>query len=445
MKHHGRREHRERHTAKLLSVSESVAGTTLSADAAVGATTLFVDDVSVFDESGWLMVGSQVTKYTAIDDDAGTVTLKDALTAAADTDDQVARYSKLYDAVETVLSAQVAVLGSRDQGDELTVEVADWVDLPTGDRGLDGENCTIESDGDVWTLISASGRPSKARGLKFEADDFYVLTSTDITAGTATIPLSHRPVDESVKLWWRTVAQEPTEYTVNVSAQTIALPLGSFAAAGDRIWVHYAYRTGLAKQTGPVDFVEVGHTDTSSTFGSITTLAWPAGTQSGDLFVLGLIAGTVSCTDSRATQVGSDVPIWVDAECGVWVGQVGNPATPLTLSGTAATSWGSSGQLYVLRPDSPISFDGRSVTGVDARNPIGGLSGSGSGAVGVAFSAAGIGGSFGWSWPSPWASQHPVGTYFVVNIALQSSPTTGSTAALTTYESRAWVLGLGLG
>lgn len=441
-----------RYTGKLLSVSESVVGTTLSADAALGATTLYVDDVSVFDESGWLKVGSQVTKYMAIDDDAGTVTIPSpGLTAAADTDDVVARYSKLYASTETVLSAQVAVLGTRDQADELTVEVADWLDIPTGDRGIDGENCTIEADGDVWTLISAPGRPSKVRGWKWFWETPYTLTSADITAGTATIPLTYRPDPTSTELWWRRVLQDyGTDYTVNAAAQTITLPLGSFCQAGDTVPIHYRYRTGLAKPD-PVTttFTVVGSTVNHGF--NATSIAFPAGTRAGDLFVYAATtraAATNTCTDTRATAL-------VNQSMGlntvkIWGGTVSSPGTDLTiatqdLGGVQEANWG----LLVVRPDIPVSFDPALIvdSGTQGSGNIPALTGPASGAIGVGFDISLVVPPLVWQSP-PWTlAVNSPGSFSQVCFVTQQNTSIAATPALapTADAWRGFVIGLGLG
>lgn len=230
-------------------------GTTLTQDEAAGATVLHVDDVApfnddeVFDEDGnlgYLQVGAQTVGYTAVDDDASMITLAAALAADASQDDDVLVWDDLYGEVDTQQWAWVEPDGG-DRQDPYEVEVDDSFELVDGDRGKRGESCTIRRlpGSDVWTLVHVSGRPSKARGIRFESDDVYTLTTADIAAGSATLFLTHRPVDESVKLWWRTVAQEPTEYTVDYDAQTITLPLTGCERVGDRLWVHYSYRKGL--------------------------------------------------------------------------------------------------------------------------------------------------------------------------------------------------------
>lgn len=450
---------RDRQTAKLLSVSESTVGTTLSADAALGATTLNVDDVSVFDESGWLLVGSQVVAYTAIDDDAGTVTIADPLVAAADTDDFVARWSKLYDEVETVLSAMVAVLGSRDQADTLTVEVADTlVDLPTGDRGRDGENCTIESDGDVWTLISASGRPSKARGIKHEPYDPHTLTDAEIVSGSFTHQLAHTGIafDRALLCFVNGVAYGPSNLNIDADSGVVTVTLGGWETVDEDVWFDYWYQKGpIAAAITPdppptpeaVNFSIVGSTGAHNN-PSTTSAAWPADTEAGDLFVYACIARntfTNACPDARADLAVDEVLSVFNLRA--WCGTVSDPSTPLVIhntgsAGTSETSW----QLMVVRPERPVVWDPSKISdsGAQGTGDVPGLSGV-SGALGVGFAIGGLGGADPADWSSPWTGNINTGIYNMVSTAIQVNGTVAATPALSTDQWRGFALGVGLG
>lgn len=248
----------ERRTGRILRVWEEAQGTSLTADAAATDTVLEVDDVSPFNDAdsaadgtlGWLLVGDETHAYTAVDDEASTITLATALSGAWSDGEDVVVWNELYAEVDTIQRAHVVVDGNDNNVDVIETVVSDALtDLPNGDRGGPREPCVIERDGDEWVLIHAWGRPSLARGLKFEANDSYILTPDDVTAGTATIPLSQTPVDESLKLWWNTVWQEPTEYTVNIAEQTVTFPLDGFESAGQRVAVHYAYRRSLTPES----------------------------------------------------------------------------------------------------------------------------------------------------------------------------------------------------
>lgn len=253
-----------REHGRILSVETKVRGDALDEDALAGATTLVVGDAGDFDEDGgWLTINGQVVEYTAVDDDEGIITLATGLTAAADEGDAVHLWDPLYEEVVDYQEAQVELDGEHDNPEPVVAEVAEGVgDLPEGDRGGPGESCTLhlvsdDDESDECEIVGVGGRPRKSQGMRAEADDNYVLTADDVAAGVFTWPLSHRPIDESVLAYWLSVAQRPTEYTVNYDDQTITWPLSGFEKAGDRFWVHYWYRkdikTAVVSSTVTVD------------------------------------------------------------------------------------------------------------------------------------------------------------------------------------------------
>lgn len=305
-----REDRRDRITGRLLRVWEESIGTSLTADAAVAATTLSVDDVSPFNDDGdggWLQVGAQVIAYTTVDDDASTITLATAITTLVEDGEDVAVWNDLYDEVDTVQRAHVVVEGDDNNHDVIEAVVADTVsDLANGDRGKPRETVVLERDGDEWELIRVKGRPSKSRGHKYEADDTHTLTATDITAGTVTFPLTHRPLDESLKAWLGGVFQEPTEYTINYAAKTITWPLDGWESAGLRIAVHYAYRPALVSETVVIpDIFAMIADDSPVIFWKITEAA-PTYADSGSLNIGAVAAGSGNApTHNQASIYGS--------------------------------------------------------------------------------------------------------------------------------------------
>lgn len=284
---------RDRATGRIVDVWTEESGTTLSADAAVGALVLNVDDAAVFEgdgEGGTLRVGDQVVAYTDVDDDAGTVTLAEALTALIEADEDVIVWNTLYNEPDTVQYAHVVVDGYDHNHDPIEALVSDTIaDLANGGRGGLGESCVIVRDGDVWELTRLSGRPSKARGLKFEADDAYTLTAVDIAAGTVTFPLSHRPLDESLTAVWGGVSVQPDEYAIDYAAQTITFGDLANCIAGDVLWVHYPYVLGsgigeLGGGLGPV--AEVVPVGVSSGVDAGSGIVAPTSALPGDLLLV---------------------------------------------------------------------------------------------------------------------------------------------------------------
>jgi hypothetical protein len=252
----------------------------LDGDHAINSTTLtVVVSEAVFDEAGGqVLVNDVLYTYTAYDDDAGTLTLAGTgLTAAAADDDWVNVYEPLYNAIKTTKSGRVRLLGAADNDEPISAVFAQQLldKLSGGIRGTVGEECLLELDGETWRIIDIYGLDDPdtgPAGPKWEADDTYVLTSADITAGTATVPLSHQPIPESLVAFFGVMGQRPSNYTINYGAQTITWPLAGWEAAGDRIWVHYAYRKGTSE---PLN-IAIGDTWAYATgLGSSTTYAAP--------------------------------------------------------------------------------------------------------------------------------------------------------------------------
>ena len=252
---------RETVTGRILVVWEEPARTTLTADAAIGATQIQVDDVSPFNAAGtddtdapggWVQVQGQLLRYVdTIDDEesgAQTIVLAAPLKTALNADDEdtaVVAWNNLYGEPDTLQNAEVLPAGARFQGDPIEAVVGEQVHgLANGDRGGPGEPCTLERDGAEWT-VTAVGRPSTAKPLRFEADDYHVITASEVTAGTATVSLSHRPVAESLVAVLG-IPQRPSNYTVDYDTQMITWPLTGFEPEGSEIWVHYAYYLGPA-------------------------------------------------------------------------------------------------------------------------------------------------------------------------------------------------------
>lgn len=247
MSKRNRREH-----GRILSVETMARGDSLADDFAAGATSITVNDAGDFDEDGgWLYVGAQTVEYTECDDDTGIITLADPLAAAAEQGDPVRLWSDLYGEVVEYQQALVELDGEYDNPDPVAAEVAEGVgELPEGDRGKAGESCTLHrvSD-DEWEVVAVGGRSRKSQGSRWEQDDYYVLTADDVAAGVAVAPLSHRPNDEALTCVLAGAPQRPTSWTIDYNAQTLTVPLSGWEKAGDVLWVHYAYRKGIATTT----------------------------------------------------------------------------------------------------------------------------------------------------------------------------------------------------
>lgn len=245
---------------RVTNVSDDDLGSSLDGDHAIGATTLKVQNVADFDEDGGtLVINDQQIVYVSCDDDTDTITLAEGLAAAADGGDTVSVWDTLRQviAVDKVASVDVG----DDYSDDIEAVVALHLveHLVEGPRGDDGESVVLELDEEdaEWKVVEILGLGGPgSSGVKFEANDVYVLTAADVTAGSATIPLSHRPIEESVVAFWGVLPQEPTEYTVNYDAETVTWPLDGFEEVGDRLWLHYAYL--VAGAAPPIAYLPFG-------------------------------------------------------------------------------------------------------------------------------------------------------------------------------------------
>ena len=454
----------QRRTGRLLSVWEPTVGTTLEADAAAGATSITVDDASVFDEAGGsLYIGTQVARYSGIDDETGVVSLVDALSEAAEADDPVVRWSTLYDEVETVQMAQVAVEGDRDQGDTLSCEVSDALDLPTGDRGGDGENCTVEADGDVWTVIRVGGRPSKSRGVRFEhAEPAYTPTSDELTAGVFTRQLLHRNIAAEHGLFTQingvTLGSEWWSLDAEAGLVTVTIPPWVADAPAERRefgWPMYAYRRGLAVTPPEVvlpEPVAVSYVGSNPVANGPTSVAFPAGVLAGDLAVavaLGRTAGNPRIDDTRFatrsyTLDGGDTIV-----IGTWVVDVDSPSAVDLKAPDLGGVQDGVGMVYVVRPAAPNGFlDPPTDTGVQSVGSPFEIPGfaSASGSIVVLCTLGGIGGAYGWGLDGTHVVFTPSSYALIYAGFMDERPTVPSATATPGLGSyaRGFQIGLGL-
>lgn len=245
-----RNRHRGRTHGRILEVTEETLGSVLAADAAAGATVLYVDDAADFEDDGsggWLSINDQMVAYSDVDDDTGQITLTTGLTAAADEGDSVSVWSNLYDEAATLKTALVMVDGWDDNTDPIVATLADAVqDLSEGLRGEAGENCTLHQiSADEWEVTAVGGRPSSTKGAnagRFEDADTFTATA----GGDQAFALSHKPIPGSVHLSIGGVPQTHTEFSVDYDTGIVAIPdtYGLFES-GDWFDFRYAYTVSV--------------------------------------------------------------------------------------------------------------------------------------------------------------------------------------------------------
>jgi hypothetical protein len=178
----------------VLEVSSAPVGDVLAAAALAGATTLFIDDTSDFDpaEGGYLLIGAQVVQYTAVDDDAETITLAAPLAVNADVDDPVYVWDVGLNAIAKEYRALVAVPGALANDDALDAVIAQSLGALFQEGIRDpgtGETVVLEQQGTDWVIVDARSKGS--------AVGFTRATSTVTTdalapgaSGAVTVPLA---------------------------------------------------------------------------------------------------------------------------------------------------------------------------------------------------------------------------------------------------------------
>lgn len=174
----------------VLNVSAAPLGDVLAADAASGATTLYVTDTSDFDpaEGGFLSINGETIQYTAVDDDAETITLVSGISAGATADDAVYVWDVGLAEIAKEYRALVAVPGALGNDDALDVLVAQSLAplLPEGlrDPGT-GESVVLEQQGTDWVIIDVRGKkpqiqpPFASSGVGILGSAYYLAPSPD--------------------------------------------------------------------------------------------------------------------------------------------------------------------------------------------------------------------------------------------------------------------------
>lgn len=142
----------EQFFGRLIGMSRQSLGSTLTVDAAVGATVLDVAETGDFDGDGGEIVTPDGTVYTyvSVDEEASTITLDTPLTAALSEDDEIVLYDSEL-AGEVVEYVGLVLLDDQDPGDEpieVTIQHSLVNLLAETIRGGAAEAVTLVRDGD---------------------------------------------------------------------------------------------------------------------------------------------------------------------------------------------------------------------------------------------------------------------------------------------------------
>lgn len=296
----------------VLSVQSRILGSALDGDQVAGTVVLVIQDCSDFDDEfgGTCTLNGTTYTFSAVDDDASTITLSPPLAADASDGDEVQILDPVLGSPEYEALAAVTEDGE-DPGEpiEATIDSGVLEQLPEGIRGLAGEPVRLRWDefGQVSVASLVSVRDDMPGVVQFMQD---YATATGNTA--VTIHLTYQPVpDSSVKVSWGGVGLDRSEWDF-VDPWTITVPAQGFHA-GDVFEAHYAWTDPTPRPVTPATLLFVAAT--TPALNTQTSLALPTGTEPGDLLVLAMETGgfgnNPTCSDSRISVQYADNHVFV--------------------------------------------------------------------------------------------------------------------------------------
>lgn len=139
--------------ARVISVAERYFGSELSAAASATDGSIFVNDLTEFDESGQLQIGSEVFDYTAVDEDTGEITLDGTLASSYDEEEGVYIYPLTVE--------RIAYLSISDEDEDIQARIPHslYDKLPVGIRDTgETESVSVDYDGDELVVLDVLGK-----------------------------------------------------------------------------------------------------------------------------------------------------------------------------------------------------------------------------------------------------------------------------------------------
>lgn len=212
--------------ARVASVNEVYYGSPLTAAVLTGDTTLTVEDVSDFDESGELLIGSEVVAYSAIDADINTITVA-PLASGYSADEFVYVHPATVDRVAWLTTDTP----DGDEGLLARVPHSLWDRLELGARDLDaaeGESVTVEFEGDELVIVDVLSRTPVVNASFIDTTTFTTTTFSDGAAPASSPTPTVVGGPSFLAARWTAVSNtDPVTYEVHVSASTGFTPSGS--------------------------------------------------------------------------------------------------------------------------------------------------------------------------------------------------------------------------
>lgn len=307
---------------RLQSAQWVFDGATVSADVAVGALVLYVDDVGDFDESGGTLLipdpttltGYQSIVYGPIADNVDTrLDLATACPIAVESGSEIRVLNDITGEPIRELEALV-IIDEADDGDALPATVSGAVTKHVDSDFNTLVGMVVDLDVDEFgnlTIVDFPGTEPQEGTLQFAepdlADTFPVLGP-----GTFTCTLTKLPIPDSLHLYWNGMWQPHSQWTRDARLVTFTDPSSLFEA-GDLIGAKYAYIG--TEQTPPTIYSaptwnarngqQAAHYAPTDPTGTVNL---PTGTQAGDMLIV-ILGGKGGCTitDPRITTLVSAV------------------------------------------------------------------------------------------------------------------------------------------
>ena len=205
--------------ARITEVSERVLGSALVADAGAGATVLVVADVVDFDAVGSVQVDAEVVAYTAVDEDAATITLAAPTAAAHVTDAAVVCYPAATERLATLIGA-----ADSDDDEAMIARVphALYDRLPVGVRPVDqGEAVQADFSLDDLLIHDITGEVPIVDGSFIDPDTLPATPPPPTTDGSppasSPAPIVTPGIGELFVAWTGSSNPDPTSYQLHAS------------------------------------------------------------------------------------------------------------------------------------------------------------------------------------------------------------------------------------
>jgi len=144
--------------ARITSVQEANVGSALTADTSIGAGTIDVSDGTAFDESGTLILGSEIMPYSDVNEDTGIITLIGTLASTHSADDPVYVYPLTQERVAYLITGDSP---EDEEGMAARIPHALWDKIPVGIRDWDndeGEAVQADFIGDELVIMELVGQ-----------------------------------------------------------------------------------------------------------------------------------------------------------------------------------------------------------------------------------------------------------------------------------------------